>query len=211
MMHLRLFWSYNTRNLKGTVGVWKPWILVVEMLKFYFKWYLHACVSPKKVYVKLSKRATWDPRLGTEPRICLQNGGSKSVHHLWEPCFNLSHTIHVWYIHLHLADLYGKCRQLDYYHTWMLWVMDMHLSLWRVCTTHPFLEHSCSWFRTLTTQHPVFIYINVNVVLWVFRLFISKCTSSTARGSYFHTHVCTIRFSLQLIQILGTNSNDAWK
>ena len=44
----------------------------------------------------------------------------------------------------------------------MLWVMEMHLSLWRVCMTHPFLEHSCSWFRTLTSQHPVFIYINVN-------------------------------------------------
>ena len=28
--------------------------------------------------------------------------------------------IHVWYIHLHLVDFYGKCR--DVYHTWILWV-----------------------------------------------------------------------------------------
>ena len=30
-----------------------------------------------------------------------------------------THTIHVWYIYLHLVDLYGKCRQI--YHTWMVW------------------------------------------------------------------------------------------
>ena len=32
----------------------------------------------------------------------------------------ISHTIHVWYIYLHLVDFYGKCRQI--YHTWMVWV-----------------------------------------------------------------------------------------
>ena len=31
----------------------------------------------------------------------------------------ITHRIHVWYIHLHLVDLYGKCR----YHTWILWVI----------------------------------------------------------------------------------------
>ena len=30
-----------------------------------------------------------------------------------------SHTIHVWYIYLHLVDFYGKCWWI--YHTWMVW------------------------------------------------------------------------------------------
>ena len=30
----------------------------------------------------------------------------------------ISHRIHVWYMYLHLADLYGKCRWI--FHTWML-------------------------------------------------------------------------------------------
>ena len=34
-------------------------------------------------------------------------------------CFPISHSIHVWYIYLHLADFYGKCRWI--YHTWILW------------------------------------------------------------------------------------------
>ena len=32
----------------------------------------------------------------------------------------LSHTIHVWYMYLHLVDFYGKCREI--YHTWIVWV-----------------------------------------------------------------------------------------
>ena len=32
----------------------------------------------------------------------------------------ISHTIHVWYIYLHLVDFYGKCREI--YHTWIVWV-----------------------------------------------------------------------------------------
>ena len=30
-----------------------------------------------------------------------------------------THTIHVWYIYLHLVDFNGKCREI--YHTWILW------------------------------------------------------------------------------------------
>ena len=33
--------------------------------------------------------------------------------------FSHSYRIHVWYIYLHLAKIYGKCRQN--YHTWILW------------------------------------------------------------------------------------------
>ena len=33
----------------------------------------------------------------------------------------VAHTIHVWYIYLHLVDFYGKCRKI--YHTWILWVV----------------------------------------------------------------------------------------
>ena len=36
----------------------------------------------------------------------------------------ISHRIHVWYIHLHLVDFYGKCRWI--YHTWILWVWMKH-------------------------------------------------------------------------------------
>ena len=34
---------------------------------------------------------------------------------------SITHTIHVWYIYLHLVDFYGKCREI--YHTWIVWVM----------------------------------------------------------------------------------------
>ena len=34
---------------------------------------------------------------------------------------SMAHRIHVWYIHLHLVDFYGKCRWI--YHTWILWVV----------------------------------------------------------------------------------------
>ena len=37
----------------------------------------------------------------------------------------LPHTIHVWYIHLHLVDVYDKCREI--YHTWILWVLQLRL------------------------------------------------------------------------------------
>ena len=42
--------------------------------------------------------------------------------HLLPPwkVYHISHTIHVWYIYLHLVDFYGKCRQI--YHAWILWV-----------------------------------------------------------------------------------------
>ena len=36
-----------------------------------------------------------------------------------------THRIHVWYIHLHLVDLYGKCRYI--YHTWILWARYYHI------------------------------------------------------------------------------------
>ena len=42
----------------------------------------------------------------------------------WEGCINrsaISHTIHVWYIYLHLPYKSTKCRQI--YHTWILWVL----------------------------------------------------------------------------------------
>jgi len=36
---------------------------------------------------------------------------------------NRSHRIHVWYIYLHLAKIYGKCRQI-YVQTWILWDLN---------------------------------------------------------------------------------------
>ena len=50
----------------------------------------------------------------------------------WEPVEtpngedNIPHTIHVWYIYLHLVDFYGKCREI--YHTWIVWV----LASWKI-------------------------------------------------------------------------------
>ena len=36
---------------------------------------------------------------------------------------HLSHRIHVCYIHLHLVDFYGKCRQIYRVWQWILWVL----------------------------------------------------------------------------------------
>ena len=40
-------------------------------------------------------------------------------------------TIHVWYIHLHLVDFYGKCRYI--YHAWILWVILEPFDTFCVC------------------------------------------------------------------------------
>ena len=48
------------------------------------------------------------------PRICLYvliiRKGTTPIY---------TYRIHVWYIYLHLVDVYGKCRKI--YHTWMLY------------------------------------------------------------------------------------------
>ena len=44
----------------------------------------------------------------------------KSTSSSWKIIPIYTHTIHVWYIYLHLVDCYGKCREI--YHTWMVWV-----------------------------------------------------------------------------------------
>ena len=48
-----------------------------------------------------------------------------------------THTIHVWYIYLHLVDFYGKCSEI--YHTWIVWdiiwiIVDigLMLSFWHI-------------------------------------------------------------------------------
>ena len=49
-----------------------------------------------------------------------------------------SHTIHVWYIYLHLVDVYGKCREI--YHTWMIWELRecyiFVLNSWKWCNEY---------------------------------------------------------------------------
>ena len=42
-----------------------------------------------------------------------------------EPTQSNTHTIHVWYIYLHLVDFYGKCREI--YHTWIVWDISNYL------------------------------------------------------------------------------------
>ena len=41
-----------------------------------------------------------------------------------------THRIHVWYIYLHLVDIYGKCRYR--YHTWILWDMNNVTLAWSI-------------------------------------------------------------------------------
>ena len=56
-----------------------------------------------------------------------------------------SHTIHVWYIYLHLVDFYSKCRQI--YHTWILWGSSKKVIKYREYELEenlsfiPFFEH----------------------------------------------------------------------
>ena len=48
--------------------------------------------------------------------------------HLTHQKYLHTHRIHVWYIYLHLVDIYGKCRQI--YHTWIGWDIEenwMHI------------------------------------------------------------------------------------
>ena len=64
-----------------------------------------------------------------------------------------THRIHVWYIHLHLVDLYGKCRWI--YHTWILWgtmsTSKNIASLQNILqTSHP--RNNASWYHSKTKQ-----------------------------------------------------------
>ena len=65
-----------------------------------------------------SARQTWRAR-----KFRWQEGkGQRRRESFW--CHGyLSHTIHVWYIYLHLVDFYGKCREIC--HTWIVWVCWM--------------------------------------------------------------------------------------
>ena len=60
-----------------------------------------------------------------------------------------SHTIHVWYIYLHLVDFYGKCREIYTIHGWygfgknpaFKWSLDLKgILLYTVSIHHPFLR-----------------------------------------------------------------------
>ena len=48
-----------------------------------------------------------------------------------------NHSIHVWYINLHLVEFYGKCR--DIYHTWMLWDNQPTVAVFFVLSSKDFL------------------------------------------------------------------------
>ena len=52
--------------------------------------------------------------------------------------FDCSPTIHVWYIHLHLVDFYGKCRYI--YHTWIQWGWTVKHMLVISMRHHPIIE-----------------------------------------------------------------------
>ena len=47
---------------------------------------------------------------------CFPQGFVNGYYSFW---ISNSLRIHVWYIHLHLVDFYGKCGEI--YHTWILW------------------------------------------------------------------------------------------
>ena len=79
------------------------------MAELFFGW-----VAPEKAFAFVS---------GTE-----KNKLKRWQWESWIPSFffpdatweyhSLAHTIHVWYIYLHLVDCYGKCRYI--HHTWMV-------------------------------------------------------------------------------------------
>ena len=56
--------------------------------------------------------------------------------------FGHTHRIYLWYIYLHLVDVYGKCRQI--YHTWILW--DLWTWQSKHTHTHMFALMSCLIF-----------------------------------------------------------------
>ena len=79
------------------------------------------------------------------------------IHHAWKTLVLrccISHRIHVWYIHLHLVDFYGKCGQI--YHTWILWVSgttSLPLNLRQKCIPRHFVIW-CAAAATTPSGHP---------------------------------------------------------
>ena len=59
----------------------------------------------------------------------------------------VTHTIHLWYIYLHLVNFYGKCRQI--YHTFSVWEYS-----WTPCIYHTeyFWNHSATWCPALRAE-----------------------------------------------------------
>ena len=79
------------------------------------------------VYEMISQSPAMLQSLIFKPTTKLKIRGLKSVklEYLQASTYFLTHRIHVWYIYLHLIDIYGTCRQI--YHTWILWVMNLQI------------------------------------------------------------------------------------
>ena len=66
-----------------------------------------------------------------QPQLVIAGFLNKEFWNLTIPLTFPTHTIHVWYIYLHLVDFHGKCTET--YHTWVLWAR--HPSPWLGCWT----------------------------------------------------------------------------
>ena len=74
----------------------------------------------------------------------------------------ITHTIHVWYIYLHLVDFYGKCRYID--HTWILWVRSVSINrCFLVLLSSGYLPPCCR-LRALMLQRQKYLRLNISHV-----------------------------------------------
>jgi len=107
---------------------------MIDIFIYIYNTVILACFLSKRL---LSQWRWWSTPIGWLPEHELKFPHLRemleikvSIHH--------THTIHVWYIYLHLVDFYGKCRKI--YHTWMVWDMS-HV---------PLKHHKWRWIRCLT-------------------------------------------------------------
>ena len=89
---------------KNHCNMLPPWNLKVGLGRFFH------------IKMTLEYGAIWsEPRIlqyilaeDRQLRNCFQYSRQETHHH----CFFQTHTIHVWFISLHLVDFYGKCKEL---------------------------------------------------------------------------------------------------
>ena len=115
-----------------------------------FAW---VCITGSLVPIRLPLRPLW-----THGRIGASMIGWPGQLDRWpstwaalkQPWFG-SHRIHVWYIYLHLVDLYGKCRWI--YHTWILWGCFIHFFLGGMIVISQYKDRMMSCQGFVSTAH----------------------------------------------------------
>ena len=124
--HYETSWRSIILNPSHMTSHQSSFILVMDRLSFEFLRIPKTLTNWKKQESNNEARELFHKNRGKikitrQNDFCFSRGRLFDHREVSEICSKPTHPIHVWYIYLHLVDVYGKCREI--YHTWMVWVI----------------------------------------------------------------------------------------